>query len=95
MGWERGLAVLRYFRRVDVQCYAGYRGEQEPRGFDDRGCRVEVAEIIDRWLDPNHRYFKVKGKDGEVYLLRHDVKAGIWELRISISSGDPPPHTKP
>ncbi len=65
---------------VKVDCYAGYRGEETPRRFEMAGRRVEVAEVIDRWLGEDHRYFKVRGEDGMVYLLRHDEPADRWEL---------------
>ncbi|MFQ5617447.1 MAG: hypothetical protein ACE5FR_00610 [Rhodospirillales bacterium] len=42
-----------------------------------------MKDVIDRWLTPDHRYFKVRGDDGAVYILRHDVKAGRWELTMS------------
>jgi hypothetical protein len=63
-----------------VECHAGYRGEETPRALviDDR--RVEVVEIADRWLAPDHRYFKVHGDDGDVYIVRQDVASGSWEL---------------
>jgi hypothetical protein len=64
---------------VQVVCYAGYRGEQEPRRFVFAGVEVEVLEILDRWLDPAHRYFKVRGSDGGIHLLRHDSVSGIWQ----------------
>jgi hypothetical protein len=41
---------------------------------------VAVTEIIDRWLDPGHRYFKLRGDDGGVYLLRQDTFEDRWEL---------------
>jgi hypothetical protein len=65
-----------------VECYAGHRGEETPRRFhlDDR--RVEVAEVLDRWLDPGHRYFKVRGDDGDTYILRHDTDSLRWELTL-------------
>lgn len=65
---------------IRVECYAGHRGEETPRRFwlDER--RVEVADILDRWLAPDHRYFKVRGDDGDVYIIRLDVAAGRWEL---------------
>jgi hypothetical protein len=66
--------------RVRVQCYAGHRGEEEPRAFYLGDQRVEVMEIIDRWLSPDRRYFGVQAYDGSVYLLRHDEAAGEWEL---------------
>jgi hypothetical protein len=41
---------------------------------------VEVVEVIDRWLGPDHRYFKLKGDDGGQYILRHDEPSDRWEL---------------
>lgn len=64
---------------VRVECYAGYRGEQEPRRFTGSEGAVEVVEIVDRWQGPGHRYFKVKGSDDEVHMLRHDEVSGVWE----------------
>jgi hypothetical protein len=48
---------------LSVECYAGHRGEETPRQirFGDRV--VEVREVVDRWLAPEHRYFKVTGDD--------------------------------
>ena len=69
---------------VRVECYAGYRGDQEPRRFSASGVTVEVVEVVDRWQEPDHRYFKVRGSDGVVYLLRRDEVSGFWE-RISVS----------
>jgi len=63
-----------------VHCYAGHRGEQTPKDFliDDR--KVEVTELLDCWLSPDHRYFKVKGDDDYTYILRHDCATWEWEL---------------
>ena len=65
-----------------VECYAGYRGEEEPRAFYIGERRIAVAELLDRWLAPDHRYFKVKGDDGATYILRHDTAGGRWELTL-------------
>ncbi len=66
--------------KVRVQCYAGHRGEEEPRAFYLGDQRVDLMEIIDRWLSPGRRYFRVQAYDGSVYSLRHDEGAGEWEL---------------
>jgi hypothetical protein len=66
--------------QIRVQCYAGHRGEEEPRALDLGDRRLDVMEIIDRWLAPEHRYFKVQADDGGVYILRHDEAAGEWEM---------------
>lgn len=67
---------------VKVECYAGYRGEQEPQRIVFDGRRVEVVDILDAWLATDHRYFKLKGDDGAIYILRHDTQADIWELTM-------------
>ena len=69
-----------------VECHAGYRGEETPRRFTSGGATVEIAEILDRWLAPDHRYFKVRGADGCVYILRHAVGPDRWELTMYASA---------
>lgn len=65
---------------IRVDCYAGYRGEQEPRAFVLGEQRLDVVEIRDRWLAPDYRYFKVAASDGNTYVLRHDELSGEWTL---------------
>ncbi len=67
---------------LKVDCYAGYRGEETPRRLLFDGRRVEVVEVIDRWLGTDHRYFKLRGDDGAIYLVRHDETADRWELKL-------------
>lgn len=66
--------------QVSVECYAGYRGEETPRRFRLGTRKIEVGEVLDRWLSPDHRYFKVRGDDNALYILRHDANSGIWQL---------------
>ena len=67
---------------IIVNCYAGYRGEETPRSFTLSGRRVEVVDVVDRWIAPDHRYFKVRGDDGAIYILRHDEILQKWELTM-------------
>ena len=66
--------------RVHVRCYAGHRGEETPSSFRLGKRKVKVMEVIDRWLAPDDRYFKVRGDDGGIYILRHDVATAVWEM---------------
>lgn len=68
------------FPRVRVECYAGHCAEETPRRFWLAGAAIEIAEIVDSWLAPEHRYFKVQDAGGDQYILRHDVNADFWEL---------------
>ena len=65
-----------------VECYAGHRAEEEPRRLFFGQRPVSVVEVVDRWLDPAHRYFKLRGDDGGVYLVRHDTATGRWDLTL-------------
>jgi hypothetical protein len=67
---------------IRVACYAGHRGEQEPLRFWLGERPVQVLEIVDRWLAPEHRYFKLRGDDASTYILRHDTLGDRWELTL-------------
>jgi hypothetical protein len=70
------------FLEVQVECYAGYRGEETPRRVKFGERVVDVKQVLDRWLAPDHRYFKFEGDDGATYILRHDVAEQRWELTL-------------
>lgn len=65
---------------IRVDCHAGHRGELTPLRFHLGARSVEVAEVLDQWLAPDHRYFKIKGADGGIYILRHDPAGERWAL---------------
>lgn len=75
--------------KIQVECYAGYQGEETPQRLRLDHRAVEVIEVIDRWLAPGDRYFKIKGDDGATYILRHDVGSGDWQL-VTFDSGRMP-----
>jgi len=82
------------FPVVGVECHAGYRGEETPRRFRLGERQIEIAEVVDSWLAPDHRYFKVHGTEGDLYILRNDVAADRWELtwfRRRTDDGASPP----
>ncbi len=66
--------------RIEVECYAGYKGEQTPRVLLLDGGRLDVRDVLDQWLAPDHRYFKLRAADDHVYIVRHDTAADAWEL---------------
>ena len=65
---------------IKVECYAGYRGEETPRRMWMGDRKIDVKEVRDRWLAPNHRYFKILGDDNAIYIIRHDSSSWVWEL---------------
>ncbi len=72
---------------LQVECYAGYRDEETPRRFSIGSRGIEVLEVVDQWLAPDYRYFKVKGNDEGIYILRHEVASNRWELTLFDARG--------
>jgi hypothetical protein len=70
--------------KVEVVAYSGYRGEEIPRAFKWRGTKVEVAEILSRWIEEGvghrdtKRGFRLIGSDGIVYSLLYDEQTQEW-----------------
>ncbi len=75
---------------VRVGCYAGHRGEETPRRLRFEGRTVELVEMQDAWLAPDHRYFKMRGADGATYILRHDQPSGTWQITLYQAPPRPP-----
>lgn len=74
---------------IHVECYAGYRAEQEPIAFRLGDRRLEVRAIVDRWYAPTRRWFKVDADDGNVYVLRYDEASDAWEIAAFTASRQP------
>jgi len=56
--------------------------EMAPQRFFIGARKIEVIDVIDRWLAPDYGYFKVYGDDDGTYILKHDVMADDWELTL-------------
>lgn len=69
-------------RLLGVECYAGHRGEQTPRTLILGDRRVGITDVLDAWLAPEYRYFKLRGENGDTFIVRHDEQRGTWELTM-------------
>ena|SRR5436190_24375364 len=76
------LTCLKNASSALASSYGGHRGEQTPRTLILGDRRITVAEVLDAWLAPDYRYFKLKGADGHTYLVRHDERSNTWELTM-------------
>ena len=68
--------------QVHVESEPGAHGIETPRRFRLDGRKVEIVENIDQWHGHDYRYFKVKGDDGNLYVLRFDEGRAGWELTM-------------
>ena len=76
--------------RIQVDCHAGYRGEETPRRIRLSDRTIRVLRVCDRWLAPDHRYFKVVCDDDCVYIIRHDPSNDFWCLTFFQRPGPAP-----
>ena len=67
---------------IKVECYPGYCGEATPQCLFIGAHKIDLVDVIDRWLSPQDRYFKLRGGDNGIYILRHLVAADRWELTL-------------
>ena len=73
--------------RIEVISYSGYRGEETPRAFTAGVKKVEIIEILDRWIEEGlndktrKRFFKVKGSDGLIYRIYLDEGVDTWFMQ--------------
>ncbi|HXW63555.1 MAG TPA: hypothetical protein VEK74_00610 [Burkholderiaceae bacterium] len=72
---------------IRVECYAGFRAEQEPTAFWLGERKIAVRAIVDRWFAPGQRWFRVDADDGHVYVLRHDESSGQWDVAAFTRGG--------
>jgi hypothetical protein len=70
--------------RIEVVAYAGHRGEETPRIIFFHQKKIEVVEILRRWIEENvedrtrRRFFVLKGGDGILYKIYYDESKREW-----------------
>ena len=73
-----------YAEQIDVISYSGRTGDERPVTFILRGLRIDVAVILDHWIEEGSedrvrkRYFRVKGSDGNIHRIYYDEKILEW-----------------
>ena len=54
--------------------------EKKPKSIRFDSSVIQVDQIVDQWLGPDHRYFKFIGDDKATYIIRQDKDSLGWEL---------------
>lgn len=78
---------------VQVECYEGYKSRERPQRLITKDGVIEIIEVVDRWYEAGVRpgsvvlnYFKVKGGDGKIYLLRYNALFDRWAMAKEFKS---------
>ena len=77
--------------QIEVESDTDDSGIEKLKRIRLDGRVVEIVETIDRWPGRDYYYFKVKGEDGNVYILRLDEARDNWELTMFQSQRLPSP----
>ena len=70
--------------KIEVIAYSGYRGEETPRTIFLPDKKIEVLEILKRWVEEGagdrerKRFFRVKGKDGFEHKIYYSEGSMEW-----------------
>jgi hypothetical protein len=88
---QNGAAVMSQAGKLQltVECERNRLDEATPVRFSFGTRMIEIDEVLDRWPDQAHRYFKVRGNDAGIYILRHDSRTNHWELIMFDSDTHP------
>lgn len=81
--------------RISVETRENALGDREPCRFRVGTQTVDVVAVLDRWLHPEHGYFKVQVTDGAIYILHLDSQSGYWEIALYESGHRPTQHALP
>ena len=63
-----------------VECHSGYRYAQRPVAFAWQGERKMVEAVLDQWLTPEKRGFRVITPDQQIFELYYEVAADEWQV---------------
>jgi hypothetical protein len=67
---------------IEVESDADDTGIKKPKRIRLNGRVVAIVEAIDRWPGGDYCYFKVRGDDGNLYILRLNEARDSWELTM-------------
>ncbi len=65
---------------IRVECRQDGTEGDTPARFHLGREPLDIVEVKESWLSPEHCYFKVGTEDGAEYILRHDRRYDLWEV---------------
>ena len=72
--------------RIQVVCHAEHTSDG-PQRFVLGEQTIEVDDLVDRWYGDVADYFRVRGRDGHLYVLKHVRAYDRWELNAFTRRG--------
>jgi hypothetical protein len=73
---------------IHVQAYSGYKAHERSREFVLDDEYYEIAQVEDRWYEPEAMYFRVRTTEGKRYILRYREADDEWTLQSGFDGGE-------
>ncbi len=67
-------------RAIRVESYSGHTADERPLRFELAGEWLHVVDVVRQWRTPEVMFFRVRGNDGLIYVLRQAHATGEWSL---------------
>jgi hypothetical protein len=65
--------------KLEVDCYSGRKADEKPVRFRLEERQYFIEEVLDQWYGPDDAFYKVRGDDGNLYVLRRQTTPdGAW-----------------
>jgi hypothetical protein len=68
--------------KVQLERCGGHLRVEMPVRFQFGARGIKIVETVDQWYGPDYCYLKIKGDDGNLYILRVDESRAEWELTM-------------
>ncbi|MDY7038404.1 MAG: hypothetical protein SV375_19880 [Thermodesulfobacteriota bacterium] len=65
-------------RDIKVIAYSGYKANERPLSFTIDDQRLEVRDIMGRWVEADKDFFKVIANDNKIYTLSWNRETDLW-----------------
>jgi len=63
-----------------VECHSGFAYADRPTALSWQGERLEVAVILQSWLTPTGKCFRVRTIDDRTFELIYDLDSDQWSV---------------
>ena len=78
--------MLKGFKKIEVETYAGYKYPERPESFIFNGKIIKIKEILKSSYELNienniyFNAFKVKSFEGDIYYVYYKLNSKEWYL---------------
>ena len=66
-----------------VECHSEHEYAEKPTALLWEGKRLEIKKILEEWLGPGEKCFRVETEDEQDFLLIYQIASDQWQIEQS------------